>query len=188
MTVINSSSVTKQEFGQRVPDFSLSPLDGDGVRTLPDYLAGKMGAAIVFWSAICTHCFRYDEYFNSFSGLHPQLGFVAIASRYGETCEQMHEAVKRRRLRFPILVDPSGAVARAWHSQQTPRSYLVDREGHLVYRGAIDNFKFSKDPEYAAYLEPVIESHLAGKRIARAETASFGCAIETSYYHLPKQL
>jgi hypothetical protein len=147
-----------------------------------------MGAAIVFWSALCTHCLRYDEYFNSFAGSHPQLGFAAIASRCGETREQMHEAVKQRQLRFPILIDSSGDVARAWHSQQTPRCYLVDREGNLSYRGAIDNFKLPTDPEYVAYLEPVIESHLAGKRIVRTETSSFGCAIETSYYHLPKQL
>ena len=57
-----------------------------------------------------------------------------------------------------------------------------------LYRGAIDNFKFPEDNEYLAYLEPAIASFLAGQPIARAETASFGCAIQTVYYRLPKQL
>ena len=143
---------------------------------------------MIFWSGICAHCVRYDEYFNSLTESHPQLGFVAIASRYGETTEQMQAAVRQRRLRFPILVDRAGAVARQWHAQQTPRSYLVTPEARLVYRGAVDNFKIAVDTDYVAYLEPAIASFLAGEPVARAETASFGCAIETVYYHLPKQL
>lgn len=143
---------------------------------------------MIFWSGICAHCVRYDEYFNSFTESHPRLGFVAIASRYGETTEQMQAAVRQRRLRFPILVDRPGAVARQWHAQQTPRSYLVTPQARLVYRGAVDNFKIAADTDYVAYLEPAIASFLAGEPVARAETASFGCAIETVYYHLPRQL
>jgi peroxiredoxin len=177
-----------QEFGQPVPPFSLPLLHSSGAHTLQDYLQGKTGAVIIFWSAICAHCLRYDAYFNSFTESHPRLGFVAIASRYGETVEQMRTAARERHLRFPILLDKTGAVARQWHSQQTPRSYLVTEDSRLLYRGAIDNFKIPADNEYVAYLEPAIDSFLAGEPIARPETASFGCAIETVYYHLPKQL
>ena len=131
---------------------------------------------------------RYDSYFNSFTQLHPELGFIAIASRFSETLQQLQSAVEQRHILFPILLDTSGAIARAWHSQQTPRAYLVSADGTLLYRGAIDNFKLPQDNEYLAYLEPAIASFLAGDPIARAETASFGCAIETVYYHLPKLL
>jgi len=177
----------KQEFGQRIPDFSLSLLDGSGNRTVDDFVIGRKGALIVFWSGICAHCVRYDAYFNSFAQLHPQLGFAAIASRYGETPEQMRKAVEQRHLSFPILLDPSRAVARRWHSQQTPRCYLIDAEKKLYYRGAVDNFKLPGN-DHISYLEPAIHSFLAGEAIARPETASFGCAIETIYYRFPKYL
>jgi len=179
---------TTQEMGQPVADFSLSSIDGSGERSLCDSLHGKRGAVVVFWSAICTHCVRYDRYFNSFAESHPQLGFVAIASRHGETRTQMQAAIGERNLRFPILLDPSGAIARQWRSQQTPRCYLLDPDRRLLYRGAIDNFKLPEDNEYLAYLEPAIAAFLAGEPIARTETASFGCAIQTVYYQLPKQL
>jgi peroxiredoxin len=178
----------KQDFGQPLTAFFLPSLDGSGNRGLDDYLAGKMGAVVVFWSAICTHCLRYDEYFGSFTHRHPQLGFLAIASRFGETTAQRESAVNQRVLRFPILIDQSGQVARQWHSQQTPRCYLIDTDRRLLYRGAIDNFKHASDPEYVAYLEPAIRSFLNGEHIVKAETASFGCAIETVYYQLPKHL
>src|SRR5712664_3093708 len=185
---MTSSHDHKQEFGRPVADFSLASIDGSAQRTPQDYLAGKKGAVVVFWSGVCTHCVRYDPYFNSFAESHPQLGFVAIASRHGETSDQMLEAVKHRHLRFPILFDPSGAVARQWYLQQTPRCYLIAPDRALLYRGAIDNFNHPRDSEYLAYLEPAIAAFLGGEPIARAETASFGCAIQTVYYQLPKQL
>ncbi|SRR6266566_2412472 len=177
-----------QAIGQAIGDFSLPALDGSGRRKLADYLDGKQGALVTFWSGVCTHCIRYDRYFNSFTLLHPELGFVTIASRQGESREEMLSSVRERKLQFPILLDASGIVARQWYSQQTPRCYLLASDRRLLYRGAIDNFKAAADGEYLAYLEPAIASFLAGEPIGRTETASFGCAIDTVYYQLPKQL
>lgn len=44
------------------------------------------------------------------------------------------------------------------------------------------------DSEYQAFLEPAVSAFVSGQPITRAETASFGCAIETVYYQLPRQL
>jgi len=177
-----------QEFGHPVPEFALPLLEGSGIHTLHDFLIGKRGAVVVFWSAVCTHCRRYDNYFNAFAECHQGIGFVVVASRYGEKPEEMQDAVRLRRLLFPILLDQGGAIAGKWYSQQTPRCYLVAADGRLVYRGAVDNFKFPADQEYVTYLEPAIAAYLEGKTVVRPETASFGCAIETTYYHLPRQL
>jgi len=49
-------------------------------------------------------------------------------------------------------------------------------------------FKYPEDSGHEAYLEPAIASFLAGEPIARNETASFGCAIQSVYYILPKPL
>ena len=178
----------KQEIGLALTDFTLPLISGEGERSLADVLSGKRGGAIVFWSGACSHCVRYDDYLNRFSNRHPELGLVAIASRYGETADQIRAVAAERKLSFPILHDPPGAVARQWYTQQTPRVFLIDAERKLLYRGAIDNFKYPVDSEYQPYLEPAIASFLAGEPIARAETASFGCAIQSVYYILPSPL
>ena len=178
----------KQEIGSPVTDFLLPLISGPGERTLADFLAGKRGAVVVFWSTLCSHCVRYDDYLNSFAARHPELGLVAVASRHGETAGQIAESAVERKLGFPIVHDPPGAVARQWYTQQTPRAFLIDAERKLLYRGAIDNFKLPDDSEYVMYLEPAIASFLAGEPIARSETASFGCAIQSVYYILPKPL
>ncbi len=177
-----------QQIGSLVPDFSLPLLEGTGAASLTASLASQRGVVVVFWSGVCTHCKRYDEYFNTFAELHPGLGFIAVASRMNESRQQMLSAVHARSLTFPIAVDAGGSIARLWYAQQTPRCYLVGPDGVLHYRGAIDNFRMPDDPEYLAWLEPAISSFLAAQPIARPETASFGCAIETVYYQIPRQL
>ena len=178
----------KQEIGLAVTDFALPLISGEGERSLDDYLRGKKGALIVFWSGICAHCVRYDDYLNLFSERHSELGLVTIASRLGETEDQIRTAVAKRNLSFPILHDAPSAVARQWFTQQTPRVFLIDSDRKLLYRGAIDNFKFPEDSEYLAYLEPAIASFLAGAPVARADTPSFGCPIQSVYYILPKPM
>lgn len=177
-----------QKIGDPMPDFRLPLLSGEGVYSLRDVIADRKGAVIVFWSGSCAHCIRYDDFFNHFTANHPELGFIAIASRVNETRDQMTSAVRERRLTFPILADESSRTARAWLAQQTPRCYLADRDTRLLYRGAVDNFKLPGDPEYAEWLEPAITQFLSGQPIARAETASFGCAIDTVYYRIPTYL
>jgi peroxiredoxin len=178
----------KQEIGLPVSDFTLRQVGGES-RTLGDFLEGKKGAVICFWSGICSHCLRYDAYMNDFAARHPDFSFFAIASRHDESAEQVAAAIKERNLSFPILYDPKGVVARQWYVQQTPRVFLVAADGRkLLYRGAIDNFKFDGDAEFQPYLEPAMAQFLAGEPIAKTETASFGCAIQSVYYILPKPL
>lgn len=178
----------KQQIGDILDDFTLPDCHTGEMASLTGAIAGKRGAVVMFWSGICSHCVRYDEYFNGFAKRHPELGLAVVASRHGETAEMVQQAREERGLRFPILMDAGSTVARAWYTQQTPRVFLLDADRKLLYRGAIDNFKYPADPLYEPYLEPAIEAMLAGKPVERTETASYGCAIFSVYYILPKAL
>jgi thiol-disulfide isomerase/thioredoxin len=176
-----------QGFGSVLDDFTLRSITG-AEESLSGYLRGKKGAIVIFWSGLCSHCVRYDQYLNCFGERHPELGLIAIASRQGETPEQMLKTVADRGLTFPILHDPGSKIAVRWFTQQTPRVFLIDANRVLLYRGAIDNYKYPNDPEHIAYLEPAITEFLDGRPVSRTETASFGCAIQSVYYILPKSL
>jgi peroxiredoxin len=176
-----------QEIGSVVDDFTLPDLRG-GNRSLSYDIAGKKGAVVVFWSSVCSHCIRYDPYMNGFTAKHPELALIAVASRQGETPDQIRKTADERRLAFPIVHDANGSIARNWFTEQTPRAFLLDANRALLYRGAIDNYKFPGDAAYLTYLEPAIAEFLAGKPIRQPETASFGCAIQSVYYILPRPL
>lgn len=176
-----------QVIGGTVDSFALPGVNGGQVN-LSTVLDGKKGAVAVFWSGVCSHCIRYDAYFNSFAERHPDLGLAVIASRSGETPEQIRKTVAERGIQFPIGHDQGSVVARQWCTEQTPRAFLVSPDRVLLYRGAIDNFKYPGDPEYVGHLEKAISEFLAGTPVQRTETASFGCAIQSVYYTLPKHL
>lgn len=183
-----------QPLGGRMDDFSL-PRVGGGHGSLAELLAGrrtepmgrKAAVAVVFWSAVCSHCRRYDAYLNE---LHARgdVALAVVASRQGETAAALAAAARERGLAFPILLDADRRLAHAWQVAQTPRVFLVDGERRLRYRGAIDNFKYPGDPEREAWLDDAIAAVVAGREVPRAETASFGCPVESVYYEMPKPL
>ena len=178
----------KQKFGEVLNDFTLQQVRTGTRLSLSQSLAGKKGAVVVFWSGVCSHCVRYDPFLNGFEKRHPELSLLAVASRHGETLDSIEAAVAERKLSFPMVHDPGGKVAAEWCTQQTPRAFLMDAKRTLLYRGAIDNFKYPEDPEFVGYLEPAVDQFLKGEPIARTETASYGCAIQSVYYILPRAL
>ncbi len=175
----------QQKFGEPLSDFSLRSLSGPPV-SVSSRLSGKKGAVVVIWSSTCSHCIRYDKYFNSFEQRFPDLSLIIVSARHGESEEAVRKAADQRKLGFCIVHDPTGSVAREWFTQQTPRAFLLGPNRELLYRGAIDNYKYPEDPEYVAYLEPAIAQFLSGSPVTRQETASYGCAIQSVYYNLPK--
>jgi thiol-disulfide isomerase/thioredoxin len=178
----------KQKFGEQLNDFTLQQVRTGTRLSLSQTVAGKKGAVVVFWSGVCSHCVRYDPFLNDFEKRHPELSLLTVASRHGETIDSIEAAIAERKLRFPMVHDPGGKVAANWCTKQTPRAFLMDANRTLLYRGAIDNFKYPEDPEFVGYLEPAIEQFLKGEPIARTETASYGCAIQSVYYILPRAL
>jgi hypothetical protein len=81
-----------QEIGCEVLDFNLVDLEG-GTRSLRSELAGQKAAVVVFWSCVCSHCVRYDNYLNTFRERHTEVVLLAVASRQQETPEEL----RRRR-------------------------------------------------------------------------------------------
>ena len=162
-------------------DFTRESLSGDPV-SLADHLTGNKGVVVVFWSGVCSHCQRYDGYLNAFAEEHPEIGLLVVACREGESADDVRQVAQERGLRFQICVDPGRTLALEWKTHQTPRVFLISSTLEVLYRGAIDNFSYATDPDYAPYLEAALADHLAGRPIGRSETPSFGCAVQSIYY------
>jgi len=171
----------------QIVDFSLSTVRG-GSGILSQHLVSKQGAVIVFWSSICSHCARYDAYLNEFENRNPGIALLVVAARKHESRSQLLITLSQRNLDFSLLHDADRALAHQWFVRQTPTAFLVDANRQLVYRGAIDNFKYPQDPDHEPYLDAAIKALLAGRAPTRTETTPFGCPIQSIYYTLPKPL
>lgn len=80
-----------------------------------------------------------------------------------------------------MLLDTSGDVGRAYGARTTPHMYLINPEGTLVYQGAIDSIKSTRQADVAKaenYVKAAYQSALAGEPIEEGTTTPYGCGIK----------
>jgi hypothetical protein len=80
-----------------------------------------------------------------------------------------------------VLLDPSGANGHAYDARTTPDMYVIDRDGRLVYAGAIDDNP-STNPADAKtarnYVVAALADLKAGRPISPNVTKPYGCSVK----------
>lgn len=162
------------QINRPAPDFQLPDLQG-----IPHKLSDFLGRIVIinFWSAECPHSERADR---STMACVVQWGedvqLLSIASNRNETMQMVEEAARARRLPM-VLLDPDHAVADLYEAVTTPHAFVVDLDGVLRYRGAIDDVTFRQRKAARFYLEEAVEELLADRLPGLQETRAYGCAI-----------
>ncbi len=80
-----------------------------------------------------------------------------------------------------VVLDPSGAMGRAFDAKTTPHMYIIDAAQTLVYQGAIDDNRSASKSSVAGaknYVSAALDDLKAGRAVADAETAPYGCSIK----------
>lgn len=182
------ASLGAAKLGVVAPDFELPDLEGKLVK-----LSSFRGKTIVlewfnpgcpFVKASHTKGSLVDT-----AARHEQKGVVWLAINSGAKGKQGHgvEANREGKQRFnmthPVLLDESGAVGRAYAAAHTPHMYVIDPNGVLVYRGAIDNSPDGEGESPAGgklvnYVDAAIADVAASKPVAIPQTEAYGCSVK----------
>jgi peroxiredoxin len=79
------------------------------------------------------------------------------------------------------ILDPKGEIGKAYDAKTTPHMFVIDKEGILVYAGAIDDNDSAK-PEDAAkaknYVTAAISALETGKPVETSQTKPYGCGVK----------
>lgn len=83
----------------------------------------------------------------------------------------------------PILFDAKGTVGKAYGATNTPHMFVIDPEGKLAYRGAIDNSpdgegESPSNGKLVNYVGQALEELGAGKLVSVPETKAYGCGVK----------
>ena len=162
------------QINQPAPDFELPDLDGN-LHKLSDY-RGKI-VIVNFWSCECPHSERTDR--STMACLvqwGDDVAMLSIAANRSESIASVAEATNARRLPR-VLIDAQHVVADLYEAVSTPQVFVVDRDGILRYRGAVDDVTFRKRQATRFFLEEAVESLLEGHLPTLTETPAYGCAI-----------
>lgn len=157
-----------------VLDFSLPDVNGK-IHRLSD-CRGKI-VIVNFWSCACPHSERTDRAIMSmFVQWREDVVMLSVAANRSEAAQSVDEAAKTRRLPI-VLIDADDAVADLFNAQTTPHVFVIDREGILRYRGAVDDVTFRQKNPTRFFLDEAVEALLDGRLPTLTETPAYGCAI-----------
>jgi peroxiredoxin len=81
----------------------------------------------------------------------------------------------------PILLDADGEVGHDYGATNTPHMYIVNKDGVLAYKGAIDSNNSSKQADIAGstnYVAQALDELVAGKAVSEPENKAYGCSVK----------
>lgn len=82
------------------------------------------------------------------------------------------------------LLDADGTVGHLYGAKTTPHMYVVNKDGTLVYEGAIDDAPSADSKTLANatnYVKAALADLEAGKPVATAQTKAYGCGVKYAH-------
>jgi peroxiredoxin len=80
-----------------------------------------------------------------------------------------------------VLLDPTGAVGKAYGATNTPHMYLIDKNGLLLYAGAIDDRPTTRRADVQGahnYVRAAVADVAAGRAVQTPVTRAYGCTVK----------
>lgn len=180
-------SVQAVEIGKPAPDFTATDINGKTVK-LSDY-KGKI-VVIESYNSDCPYC--HNQYkTGAMQALQRDLAAKGVVwllvnsvnpkNFSHRTPEQARQEMATAKMDVTAWIDDSsGAVGHLYDMKTTPDMYVINKDGILVYEGAIDNQPDPfHDPSKAQnYVSEAIDALLAGKPVTVTETKPYGCSVK----------
>ena len=167
------------DIGAAAPDFQLTSLEGKPVSLSTEAKTHK-AVVVMFIATKCPYSNAYNDRMRDLAREYEKQGvlFVGINSNKTEPEEETRSHAKQHGFTFPVAKDPGNKVADLYDAKHTPEVYVVSPDGKLRYHGRIDENYEEPAKVASPDLRNALDSLLAGKPIAHAETKAFGCSIK----------
>ena len=175
--------------GEQAPDFTLTDIHGKE-HSLSDY-EGKV--VVLEWTNY--GCPYVKKHYNSgnmqalqgeATSSDDAVWLTICSSKPGSQghmspADWQKESAKRDVQSTAILIDENGKVGRAYGARVTPHMYVIDKQGELVYNGAIDSMA-TTDIDDLKKAENFVSAALAalqqGEPVEKSTSKPYGCGIK----------
>ena len=185
---LNLSSFAAVEPGEEAPDFTLT--DSKGIsRKLSDF-RGKF--VVLEW--LNHDCPFVKKHYGSGNMQKLQQEYTAkgvvwlsiISSAPGKqghrTGPQADADTKDKKANpTAVLLDPAGEVGQKYEAKTTPHMFVLDKDGKVIYAGAIDSIKSTDSTDVTKaenHVRAALDAALAGKPVSTPSTKPYGCSVK----------
>jgi len=172
--------------GDKAPDFTLTDTDGAS-HTLSGLLKDGHVVVLEWFNPDCPFIRKHHKIHKTMNETWAAVkgqGVVWLAVNSGAPGEQgaglerNRKAVADYDVPFPVLLDPDGAVGKAYGARTTPHMFVIAADGTVVYTGAIDDDRSADTLGKTNYVADALAAVLAGKPVPTAETRPYGCSVK----------
>ncbi|MHC5112986.1 MAG: redoxin domain-containing protein [Planctomycetota bacterium] len=173
----------RAEVGAVVPDFRLRDTTGR-VRRLERY-RGRL--VVLEWTdprcPIVARHYRTEAMqraYRQVRRLDRTAVWLAINSGHDATPREHDAWIAQHRIKYPILLDPDGAVGRLFDARRAPHMFVIDRDGILRYHGAIDDNRRGSAPadEVTNHVVDAVSRVLEKKTVPNGYVRPYGCSVK----------
>jgi peroxiredoxin len=182
-----ASAALAVEVGKPAPDFTGTDINGKTVH-LSDY-KGKI-VVIESFNQDCPYCHNHYKT-GAMQALQRDFAAKGVVWLLVDSVnpknfshlmpEQAKADLAKENMDITAWIDDSsGAIGHLYGMKTTPDMYVVNKDGILVYHGAIDNKPDPSHNPFTAnnYVRDAVNALLADKPVAVAETKPYGCSVK----------
>ena len=134
---------------QKAPDFSL--VGDKGQVSLSKYK--NTVVYLDFWASWCKPCLKSFSFMNSMQKKYAKKGLKIIAINLDDERSAATDFLKQHPANFTIAYNPDGDVPNAYNLSVMPTSYLIDRQGNIIF-----SHKGYKDSQSGSLEKTIIRS------------------------------
>jgi peroxiredoxin len=150
-TALAATSAPSGLLGQPAPDFVLPAVAGSNVR-----LSEFRGQPVVisFWSSRCSVCAAQLTAMDRYYGTYRSSGLIMLGVSVEDDPQRAIDYARAHAASFPLLLDKTKGVSRAYGIERLPTTVLIDRAGQVRFLHRDDR---AADPSYVAQIRALLD-------------------------------
>ena len=176
--------VTELPIGADIPKSDVEMTDISGKKVTLKDAKKKNGLLVMFSCNTCPYVVKNQQRTKEISAyaLKNDIGVVLVNSNEAQrdsddSFDAMKQYAKDQGYEWYYVVDEKSQIADAFGANRTPENFLFNKDGKLVYHGAIDD-----NPDESGvtrkHLKEAIVEMMNGKEITTKTSKSVGCTIK----------
>jgi hypothetical protein len=170
--------------GSSIPKADIRVKDVSGKEISLQQAKAVNGLLVMFSCNTCPYVIRNQgrtKEVCAYAGQH-QIGVILLNSNEnsrdgGNSFAEMQSYARAQNYQWYYALDDNAVLAGAFGASRTPECFLFDKNGVLIYHGAIDDSPGDPSSVKRHHLQAAIDEMVAGQPVTVKETRSVGCSI-----------
>ncbi len=183
--LIAQQNIHSIDVGTNVPLIETKLKDVTGKEVSIKDAMNKNGVLVMFSCNTCPYVIKNQQRTKEVAAyaLKNNIGVIVINSNEAQRNNEdsyaaMQKYAKDEGYNFSYVLDANSAIANAFGATRTPETFLVNSEGKIVYKGAIDDNPADAANVKKEFLKDAINETVKGAPVKVKESKSIGCGIK----------